>query len=112
MNTDTNNAHSNLLTDMYKWHGLQFGWLHDNSHLTYTYVSSDIRSRSTIDHFVYSSEEIDKAIDNVYVQISAVNPSWGSYLERMWAAQRWNSGRSYEKNKKGVPLCSKIYMEK
>ncbi len=75
MNTDLNrnNAYSNLLADMFERHGLHFGWLHDNSHPTYTYVSSDHRSRSTIDHFVADSE-INKEIDNVYVKISAVNP--------------------------------------
>ncbi len=72
MDLSRNNAHSNLLADMCEWHGLQFGWLH-NSHPTFTYISSDLRSRSTIDHFVFSSE-IDNTINNVYVQISWHRP--------------------------------------
>lgn len=77
LNTDLSrdNAHSKLLRDMCNRHGLQFAWHHSKATPTYTYMSSDLRSKSTIDHFICSNEMYSD-INNVCVNISAVNPSW------------------------------------
>ena len=67
MNTDFSRkpAHSGLLSKLCERHNLRIGWNSRKAHPVHTYVSSDLRSRSCIDHFMVSTQLFSEIEDYV-----------------------------------------------
>ncbi len=71
------NAHSNYIADLCSRNNLCFCWHHNNAKQDYTFVTTDMRSKSCIDHFLVS-DNVFSDIESVSVIDHVLNPpgSW------------------------------------